>query len=178
MALLGQRDIEEAFAQLGALAHAAQEEVVLVLVGGAAMVFGYQARLSTHDVDAIFLPPPEAHRIRTWAQRVARDREWPEDWLNDGAKGFLNGLRLGPMVFQRPGILVYQACTEQLLALKLSAWRDDTDIADAICLLQALDTQQPVERLWQEVQPFIVRGRELKAYYAFLDVWESLYGIA
>lgn len=61
-----------------------------------------------------------------------------------------------------------------LRAMKLSAWRDDIDIADARRLLQELvGTRQAI---WQAVQPYLARGNELKAQYAFADLWEAAYG--
>ena len=30
--------------------------------------------------------------------------------------------------------------------------------------------------VWTEIEPFIVPGQALKARYAFLDLWESVYG--
>jgi len=62
--------------------------------------------------------------------------------------------------------------------MKLSAWRDDVDIADARRLLQELGKGEGREATWESVQPFLVPGTELKAQNAFLDLWESLYGDA
>jgi hypothetical protein len=65
---------------------------------------------------------------------------------------------------------------EQLLAMKLSAWRDDVDIADARRLLLELAQGRSSDELWQAISPYLVPGDELKAQYAFTDLWESLYG--
>jgi hypothetical protein len=62
----------------------------------------------------------------------------------------------------------------QLLAMKLSAWRDDVDINDARRLLETLGGNQ--QQVWESIQPYLVRGAELKAEYAFLDLWEAIYG--
>jgi hypothetical protein len=62
--------------------------------------------------------------------------------------------------------------------MKLSAWRDDVDIADARQLLMALGAGRSQDEVWQAVRPFLVHGSELKAQYAFGDLWESLYGDA
>jgi hypothetical protein len=59
--------------------------------------------------------------------------------------------------------------------MKLSAWRDDVDISDARRLLETIAPQN-AEKLWQALEPFLVPGEELKAQYAFQDLWESLYG--
>lgn len=60
------------------------------------------------------------------------------------------------------------------LAMKLSAWRDDVDIEDARRLLQELAGTQ--DEIWQAVEPFLIPGQQLKAQYAFLDLWETTYG--
>lgn len=57
-----------------------------------------------------------------------------------------------------------------MLAMKLSAWRDDLDIADDHLLLGRLEGER--EEVWAAVEPFLVPGRELKAQYAFADLWE------
>lgn len=58
--------------------------------------------------------------------------------------------------------------------MKLSAWRDDVDIADARRLLRAMNGEQL--QVWAAIEPYLIPGAELKAQYAFLDLWEALYG--
>jgi len=72
------------------------------------------------------------------------------------------------------GIQVRRPATAQLLAMKLSAWRDDIDIADARRLLQEMSGSR--EDIWQAVEPYLVPGDELKAQYAFADLWETYHG--
>ena len=55
--------------------------------------------------------------------------------------------------------------------MKLCAWRDDVDIEDALALLGLLAGGH--NDVWQRVETFLVPGRELKARYAFDDLWES-----
>ena len=140
------------------------------------MVLGYQARQSTRDVDAVIIAPREARLVRTLAKQVAEERDWPEDWLNDGAKGYLVGISDGPVLFSAPGIEARAPSLEQLLAMKLSAWRDDLDISDARRLLQEIKRDRAKDEIWQSLEPYLVPGDELTAQYAFLDLWESLYG--
>jgi hypothetical protein len=171
MALLSRQDIEEALARLGELANQEGHRVELLLVGGAAMVLAFEARMSTHDVDVFILLPREARIVRELAKRVAEERDMPEDWLNDAAKGYLVGISQGPVVFSTPGISARVPSVAQLLAMKLSAWRDDVDIADARRLLSEMTGDR--EQIWNSVEPYLVRGEELKAQYAFWDLWDS-----
>lgn len=176
MATFTRQEIEEGLRRLGELAQAKGLRVELTLVGGAVMVLRFNARLSTRDVDAVILLPRETRLVREMAKRVAEEQDWPEDWLNDGAKGYLVGISDGPVVFQAPGIEARAPSMEQLLAMKLSAWRDDVDISDARRLLQEVAGGRKQDNVWQSLEPFLVKGDELTAQYAFLDLWESLYG--
>lgn len=176
MATLDRNEIVSALLRLGELAAAEGESIELVVVGGAAMVLAYSARASTRDVDAIFLAPPPAHKIRSWATSVARERGWPDDWLNDGAKGFLVNLTPGPLLLSSTGIKVRSPVPEQLLAMKLCAWRDDVDIDDAARLLAELDPAASHDAIWQRVAGFLLPGRELKAKLAFDELWEQMHG--
>ena len=174
MATINRKEIVEALERLGQLAEARGTKIELALVGGALMVLLYEARESTRDVDAIILAPRDANTVRELAKIVADERGWPDDWLNDGAKGFLIGLSSGLVVFSALGIEVRSPATAQLLAMKLSAWRDDVDIADARRLLQEMSGSR--DEIWQSVEPYLVPGDELKAQYAFADLWETLDG--
>jgi hypothetical protein len=178
MALLTRHAIISALERVGQLAVAEGYTLHLLVVGGAAMVLGYNARQSTHDIDALFIPPPEARIVRTWVAVIARENAWPDEWLNDAAKGYLIGISYGPLLLKAPGIEVYQPAGEQLLAMKLCAWRDDVDIADANRLLADLAPGSSRPSVWQRVVPYLLPGRELKAQYAFEDLWESVYGDA
>jgi hypothetical protein len=145
----------------------------LLLVGGAAMVMAYHARESTKDVDAVFLSVPEPERLRRAVAEIAASSDLPADWLNDGAKGYLHGLAPGKTVLQTPALVVRVAAAEQLLAMKLSAWRDDVDIDDSRLLLGELTGAR--EAVWNQVECFLLPGRELKARLAFEDLWSEIH---
>lgn len=178
MALLTRSDIENALRRLGELALQQDESIELLAVGGAAMVLGYDARMSTHDVDAVALQPELARLLRKLVQQIADELDWPSDWLNDGAKGFLMGLSDGGVIYAAPGIVVHSPALAQLLAMKLSAWRDDVDIQDAGRLLRELVSggSENQEAYWALIEPYVIPSQALKARYAFLDLWESIYG--
>ena len=174
MATLSRSEIESALQRLGELAQQNGEQVQLVIVGGAVMLLAYQARLSTRDVDAVIQSPRVTANVRMWVKQVADEQNLPDDWLNDGAKGYLVGISKGPILLSAPGIEVMMPSVAQLLAMKLSAWRDETDIDDARRLLQEMNGGQ--DEIWNEIERYLMPGRELKAKYAFQDLWESLYG--
>lgn len=176
MALFGKADIIRALERLGTLAAGQGQKIDLVVVGGALMVLAFDARPSTRDVDVAILNPDAAGDVRALAATVAGDFDWPDDWLNDGVKGYLVGISPGPVVFAAPGIEVRRPSVAQLLAMKLSAWRDDVDIADARRLLREMPGSMTHEEIWQALSPFLVPGSELKAEYALADLWEDTHG--
>jgi len=149
----------------------AEEQCDLIVVGGAALVLLYGARESTKDVDAFTAKPVAS--LRAAAVRIAESQSLPPDWLNDAAKGYVHGFSSGPILLQRPALTVRTLALEQLLAMKLSAWRDDLDIQDAQLLLSKVHGSQ--DEIWARVEPHVVPGREMKARYAFEDLWEAGY---
>ncbi len=167
---LTREDIIRAFEALSAELPKAAAPHELVIMGGAAMVLRFQARDSTRDVDAV----ASDMVMRLAAARVGARLGLPDDWLNDGAKGYVHGLALGDVVFESAVLRVRTLAVPQLLAMKLTAWRDDLDIADARLLLSKLPGEK--EEVWRLTNPYLVPGRELKARYAFEDLWEASHG--
>jgi len=171
MATITKQEALYALARVGELAVAAGQTVQLLLVGGGAMMLRFNARLATKDLDVVVLAPTGSVAVRSWAAQVAAELSWPEDWLNDAAKGFVVGSSALGQVFASPGITVSIPATEQLMAMKLCAWRDDVDISDARRLLSELAGNQ--RDVWNRILPYLYPGRELTAKYAFDDLWEA-----
>ena len=114
----------------------------IVLFGGAAMVLAHQARISTKDVDAVFVPKSEIHEA---AERVERLHGAPEKWLNDAVKGFLSGSPETHLFYDWPGLKVYVAGPEYLLAMKclsMRLGRDQADLDDIRFLMAHLGIQR------------------------------------
>ena len=104
------------------------------VVGGAAMALAYDARPSTRNVDAIWHPSREVSEA---AARVAsRYDDIDDDWLNDGAKGFLPGEDQGgqPVIYEGEHLTVSAGSPEYLLATKLLASRVSRDEDDILLL--------------------------------------------
>lgn len=176
MATMNRAQIEEALRTLGEVAQADGHHVELFAVGGAVMVLKFNARSATKDIDAVILGPAPASLVRAMAERVATRLGWPSDWLNDGAKGYVGADVQGEVLFEAPGVTVLAPPLAQMLALKLSAWRDDVDMDDAEVVLRAMTGSQ--DETWAQVVAYLPRGQELKAKYAFHQLWETIHGDA
>ncbi len=173
-ALIDRVQMVDALSRLGQLAAAQSKSIELIAMGGAAMVLGYSARLSTHDVDVLIVSPSDAKFVRDLAHSIARERGLPDSWLNDGAKGFLMGMSAGPTVLTKPGLTVRTLDPAQLLAMKLSAWRDRRDESDARWLLREIASTGDRETVWARIEPYLMPGRQLKARYAFEELWTEV----
>lgn len=176
MATLSKADIKMALTRLGELAVSQGTPIRLLMVGGGAMVLAFDARESTRDLDVAILAPQHAATVRDLAECIARELGWEPSWLNDAAKGFLVGRSEGPTIFSSPGIEVIRPVIEQLLAMKLCAWRDDLDMADAKRLLEEMTGDH--QTTWERITPYLQPGQELKAHYAFEDLWDDAHGQA
>lgn len=69
IAVFSREEIQDGLKRLGELAQTEGFNIRLTLVGGAAMVLGYQARQSTRDVDAVIIAPPEARLFAHWRNK-------------------------------------------------------------------------------------------------------------
>ena len=166
-------DIRYAFAVLSDEIERRHRRAEIVVVGGAAIVMLFGARESTKGVDAYFVTP-EASVLREAAEAVANRLELPDDWLNDGAKGYLVGVTTGEVLYQSESLTVRAASTGQLLAMKLAAWRDAIDRDDAKLLLSRMEGS--ADEIWSVIKPFVPSYQLDKASYAFEDLWETLHG--
>ena len=142
------------------------------------MVLEFQSRMSTKDVDALIAAPSDRQLVRRWIAKVADESGLPQEWLNDGAKAYLRGVSNPALLFASDGIRVSRPSFEQLLAMKLAAWRDEVDIQDARLLVRSCSLPPEADLAFAALEPFIPPPDRLKAKYAFLDVWEDLHGSA
>jgi hypothetical protein len=58
--------------------------------------------------------------------------------------------------------------------MKLAAWRDAIDRADAKLLLEQLSGS--AEDVWTAVKPLVPPPQLDKAWYAFQDLWDFVHG--
>lgn len=134
---LSAEDIRGALAALSRELAQRDERAQIAMAGGAALVLLFNVRQTTKDVD-VFIIQPDPPRVREAAVEVARELDLPEDWLNDGAKGYFTAISEGEVLYESASLLVRSVTTEQLLGMKLAAWRDAIDRSDARLLLSKL----------------------------------------
>jgi len=141
---LDKHGIEYYLQMLGQELAAQQRTGVVFLVGGAVMVLTVGNRDSTRDIDASFVS--ETPAIRAAVERIALREGLPSDWLNDGAKGFLYTSPPVSLWKRYPGLDIYMAGLDYILAMKIVAGRL-RDLNDARALIQHLKLNTPQEVL-------------------------------
>ena len=92
------------------------------VIGGATMILAFDARLSTRDVDAVFVPRSEIFKA---AEQVAGTLDLPASWLNDDVKGFVSatGDLTNEGMPQWPNLRILRPSSRYLLAMKCMASR-------------------------------------------------------
>jgi hypothetical protein len=109
------------------------------------MALAYSTRRVTRDIAAVFEPKLAIYQA---AERVAERLDLPEDWLNDGVKGFLPGAdRDAAPLPEITGIEVTGASPRYPLAMKLLAMRVGEDDDDIRILLRQTGIASPDEAL-------------------------------
>lgn len=109
------------------------------LVGGAVMCLVLNARDSTQDLDALFLP---SATLRAHVRVIAQAEGLPDDWLNDAAKGYLSPTAEWDPFLELSNLKIQSAHPPYLLAMKCLAMRlgaEFHDLGDVRFLLRALN---------------------------------------
>lgn len=116
--MLTKEQITMALTRLGELADKQNESIHLLIVGGAALVLAYDARLSTHDVDVIIL---SANRklVRSLAREVATELGLKKKWFSDAARIFVTDRTPDTILLATLGLVVARPTIAHLLAMKL-----------------------------------------------------------
>ena len=147
-------------------ARAAEKLVDLSIYGGAAIVLAFDLRVATRDVDAVIRSEPVY--ARDLFRQIAIARSWPEDWLNDGVKGFLSTQESMQLMREFPGsadggLRVHLPTAEYLFAMKCMAMRPEGvegshDISDIEALARriGIDTAEGAFAL---IEQFYAHGR-------------------
>ena len=142
--------------ELGARLEARGLEVELYIVGGAAMLLGYDRSAVTRDIDALITPSGVIDEV---VDEMVKDRgDLPPDWLNSRVAPLLPRLadsRSWEML-SVAGLSVEIASAEQLLAMKARAGRGLRDLQDVAVLCEILELRAVIQvweicdRVWGE----------------------------
>ena len=136
-------DILRGLHRLDEIARDAGKVVDIAIYGGAALALAFDLRVTTRDVDVVVRGSPAF--LRQAAAAVAEEEGWPQDWLNDGVKGFVSqNEQLAVMhEFSREGagLRIFMPSPEYLFAMKCMAMRPEGldgshDISDIETLAQ------------------------------------------
>jgi hypothetical protein len=152
---LDRSTILDAFSRLAARLQRRRVVVDVYLFGGGAMVFAFDERQATQDLDARFTSTSAAiAEVRA----VAEELGLPSWWLNEQGTAYLPR-RDDPYpvpVFDHPNFRVMRASDRHLLAMKAAASRRNTKDVDDLRVLAArlgLGDAGEVVRVHDEVFP-------------------------
>jgi Nucleotidyltransferase of unknown function (DUF6036) len=125
-AILSRKDILRGLRRLDEKARKAHLVVEIAIYGGAALCLAFDTRAATRDVDVVIRSAPQF--VRKAASEIAREEEWPEEWLNDGVKGFIaasEDLRLMQdfTASGGTGLRIFVPSPEYLFAMKCMSMR-------------------------------------------------------
>ncbi|MDA8193450.1 MAG: hypothetical protein M0Z53_05580 [Thermaerobacter sp.] len=129
-------EMQNALKTLGHRLAEQQSAADIVIAGGAWMALVLGSRGVTKDIDAYLAPPTEPLRRAAWA--VADEFGLPNDWLNDGIKGFFYGTPPHTLWREFEGLRVYAVTPDYMLALKIYAARQ-SDCEDVRALVRHLN---------------------------------------
>ncbi len=135
--MLDSKTILQLFTALNEELREAEVHGEVGICGGAVMCLVFNARESTKNVDAVFLPTQE---IRDASKTVADKLGVPEDWLNDAAKGYFLSHPPVRDVVELSNLRVWAPQADYMLAMKcISARFDSHDLDDTKFLLKHLE---------------------------------------
>jgi hypothetical protein len=113
------------------------------IVGGTVMCLVYNARQATKDIDAVFEP---TKIIRKLVKKIAEEEGITPDWLNDGAKAFVQADFKRNEVLSLPNLRVWAPEPKYMLAMKcISARWDSSDRDDVMFLIKLLKLKEPAQ---------------------------------
>jgi len=129
--------------------------VSIQIVGGAALRLAHFDRDTTADIDAQIQPIDELLPIIT---KIAHDRGWRNDWLNNKAVIFIPswGQQVKwDLILDEPDISIAVAPLDALLAMKLNAARPgrDTDDMAKLLALNDIPSVAAAEHLFESFYP-------------------------
>lgn len=153
MAMLSKNDILRGLHKIDAKARVSGVLVDLAIYGGAALIIAFDVGHATRDVDVVVRGVPDF--LKKVAADVAEEEGWPDDWLNDGVKGFVSSKEEMRLMEDFPaspegGLRIHVPSIEYLFAMKCMAMRPEGmdgshDISDIEALAIKIGFKSPAE---------------------------------
>ena len=136
--------------ELGARLHARGIEGELYLVGGGAMLLGYNRNTETKDLDAIYAPTEIIDQIADQMAAERSDYALLPGWLNSQVFPLLPRIKDSRawQALDVPGLTVQIASSELLLAMKARASRSIRDFDDLAVLADVLKITD-INQVWK-----------------------------
>lgn len=178
------RDIVfKALTRLGDLLGENGRRAELVCCGGVVSVLHLGSRHMTHDVDVLF---PDNLHLTELVKKLVDDvgaelglEHGPRDkWLNDSVSFIGLQSRSQTIVFQHPHLVLKAADWHEMLAHKLTAFRGNRDISDAVHYLKEIPSKnkQEVFRTVSDYRPFVPRVEDSQFAARFDQIWYKVHG--
>lgn len=150
----------------------------IILIGGAAMILHFEADRTTRDVD-VFVLRGSPSELRQAIKKVADEREIPENWMSDAAKGYADVLlpdfyhRLTPLDFNLHHIRLYSIGLPEQVALKIIALREQ-DLEDLELLLPKVteSDQKIIISMMNHVNSFRPDWAQKMRYFLLEQGWK------
>lgn len=143
----------------------------ICVVGGAAMALAFNARLSTHDVDAIFSPKMD---VQISAIDIGKKHGLDVDWLNDAVRVFMPDVtpKSKKIILKLSNLLVWSPDASYLLAMKSISARP-TDIRDIKFLIAKLGLKDAKE-VFETIKHYYPKGKiSEKTMNLLLSIFED-----
>lgn len=150
------------------------QNVDILICGGASMILAFGQDRMTQDIDAVILNSEVRMDVLNYANQIAKEENLSDGWFNEGAKGFIDLSWNRDEFTHFSNLNIYSVPAEQLLAMKLSSGRRfGRDKEDAITLMKHLRLNSSEEAL--EILEKNINGKLLtaKTQYFTLDVFSQ-----
>ncbi len=173
----------KALNRLGDLLREKNKCVDLVCCGGVVSVLYHQSRWTTHDVDVLF-PDNKfiTDLLKTLIEQVGEELNLEHGsrdmWFNDSVSFIGLDTRSDTVVFNHPYLILRAAEWVEMIAHKVTAFRGERDITDAIHFLKEIKDNDPVRVLENvsKYRPFVPTITDELFQERFMLIWKRAYG--
>ena len=169
--------------RLGDLLRSKNQRLELVCCGGIVSVLYHGSRQMTHDVDVLFPNNPMiSDMLKGLVDEVGAEfdlEHGPRDkWFNDSVSFIGLQSKSNTVVFRHPYLVLKAADWHEMLAHKLTAFRGNRDINDAVHFLKEIKpkNKQEIFSKVNKFRPFVPHVEDRLFESRFNQIWEKTYG--